>query len=119
MFRRQLEGVADDHRAQVLASWPGPHTWILPDQHYPEIIRGGRATLACRVPGHNQARALCRVFAAPLVSTSANPSGAASITTAAEAIALFGEAVEVVLDGEVDAPGKASTIHGLDGEILR
>ena len=118
-FRLQLDQVSVQHRRAVLASWPGAHTWILPDDSLPKIIRGDRDTLACRVPGHSQARALCDLFGGLLVSTSANTAGQPAITKRAEAEQAFAERVDYVLPGEVDNAGAASIIHGLAGEILR
>lgn len=118
-FHKQLETLSKDQRQSVEATWPGPHTWILPDDFYPEILRGGRNTLACRVPGHDQARALCEASGKPLISTSANLSGQASIVTQQEAQERFGKRVTYLLPGEVLFPGKPSTIHTLDGAILR
>ncbi len=118
-FADQLAQVSVAHRGRVQASWPGAHTWILPDDRYPSMIRGERPTLACRVPGHVQARALCNAFGATLVSTSANRSGEAPLTRAAQAEREFGAQVDYFLWGEVDRAGSASTIYGLQGEILR
>ena len=119
MFDAQLANLVADHRAEVVASWPGHHTWVLPDDVYPDEVRGQRPTLACRVPDHVQARDLCAGFAAPLVSTSANLSGEPGIVSAAQAHAQFATLVDFVLPGEVGDAGKASTIHGLDRTILR
>ncbi len=118
-FARQLAQVSEARRQDIISSWPGAHTWILPDDIYPPVIRGHRDTLACRVPGHRQARALCREFGATLVSTSANIAGQPSISSAEVAYGEFSTAVDYVLRGSVINPGRASTIHGLDGEILR
>lgn len=118
-FQAQLCPLEETKRAEILATWPGSHTWILPDSHYPDRIRGGRETVACRVPGHAQARALCAGFGRALVSTSANLSGQPSVTDAKQAKALFGDLVDYMLPGTVGQAGKASTIHALDGSILR
>ena len=74
-FAAELEALDAVSRRQVEASWPGPVTWILPNLRFPEWISGRRSTVAVRVPGHEQARALCAAFGGALVSTSANPSG--------------------------------------------
>lgn len=118
-FDSQLNQVDEAHREQILKSWPGPHTWILPDEIYPPVVRGHRSTLACRVPGHAQARRLCEVFGGTLVSTSANKTRRPAITSAEAAEEHFGDEVDYLLPGEVLEPGRASTIHGLGGEILR
>jgi L-threonylcarbamoyladenylate synthase len=74
-FRCELEELTADDRQRVAASWPGPVTWILPNRRFPTWITGSRDSVAVRVPGHPQARALCRAFGGPLVSTSANRTG--------------------------------------------
>ena len=118
-FEHQLARVDEVRRREIISSWPGAHTWILPDEIYPPVIRGYRATLACRVPGHRQARALCRLFGATLVSTSANVAGEPAISSAQVAFSEFSAVVDFVLRGAVDNAGQVSTIHGEDGEILR
>lgn len=118
-FAEQMAGLSEAQKLAIQATWPGAHTWILPDTNYPDVIRGGRTTLACRVPGHVQARRLCELFGNTLVSTSANRSGEPSLTTQTQAEDAFGRQAGFVLPGAVLNPGKASTIHGLDGTILR
>ena len=88
----------DDRRAAVHASWPGPHTWIVPaTARVPRWITGAHAGVAVRVSAHPLVVALCAAFAAPLVSTSANPAGAAAPRTLAE----FDPALLAMLDGVV------------------
>ena len=61
---------------EVLDSWPGPVTWVLPAaDRVPEWLTGGRDTLALRVTAHPLASAICSAFGAPVVSTSANIRG--------------------------------------------
>ncbi len=119
VFETQLAAVDATHAAEVRASWPGHHTWILPDTSFPDEVRGGRETIACRVPGHAQARALCAAFGGALISTSANLSGCPPITEGETARRDFGALVDYFLAGEVGSAGRASTIHDLDGKILR
>lgn len=65
-------------RAEVLASWPGPNTWLLPCRAtVPEWLRGAHDTLAVRIVAHPVAAALCLAFGGLVVSTSANRSGEA------------------------------------------
>ena len=79
----QLEGLLDwdalptDRAESVYASWPGPHTWIVPASgRVPHWITGAHDGVAVRVSAHPQVVALCAAFAGPLVSTSANLAGA-------------------------------------------
>jgi len=74
-FEPELAALPAAERAAVADSWPGAVTWILPNRQFPAWITGDRMTVAARVPGHPQARALVEAHGAPLVSTSANPSG--------------------------------------------
>ena len=67
-------------RTAVLASWPGPNTWIVPaTARVPDWVTGGhpgeQRGVAVRVSAHPVVVALCTAFGAPLVSTSANLSG--------------------------------------------
>lgn len=61
---------------RVMASWPGPHTWVFDAAAgVPWWLSGGRETIAVRVTAHPVAAALCRAFGGALVSTSANRTG--------------------------------------------
>lgn len=65
----------EPRRTEVLASWPGPHTWVLTARGAaPPWITGGRDSLAVRVTAHVVARELCVRAGMALVSTSANVS---------------------------------------------
>ena len=79
----QLDGLADwdalpaARRDVVFASWPGPHTWIVPaTTRVPRWITGAHDSVAVRVSAHPVVIALCEAFGGVLVSTSANPAGA-------------------------------------------
>ena len=79
----QLDGLADwdalsrNRRDDVFASWPGPHTWIVPaTARVPRWITGVHDGVAVRVSAHPVVVALCEAFGGALVSTSANPAAA-------------------------------------------
>lgn len=66
-----------DRAEAVYASWPGPHTWIVPATgRVPHWITGAHDGVAVRVSAHPVVVALCSAFGGPLVSTSANLAGA-------------------------------------------
>jgi len=72
----RLDTLPAARRQAVLGTWPGPHTWVLPaDERAPRWITGAHPGIAVRVSAHPVLRELCRAFAGPLVSTSANLSG--------------------------------------------
>ena len=86
----------DDRRAAVQASWPGPHTWIVPaSARVPAWISGAHDAVAVRVSAHPPVIVLCEAFGGALVSTSANPAGA----PAPHALAQFDPALLAALDG--------------------
>ncbi|MGY4517416.1 Sua5/YciO/YrdC/YwlC family protein [Lysobacter sp. HA18] len=65
-----------DSRDRALASWPGPHTWVVPaSTAAPAWITGGRDSIAVRASSHPVVVALCTRLGGPLVSTSANLTG--------------------------------------------
>ncbi len=103
----QLDGLIDWNalpaasRASVLASWPGPNTWVLPAlPAVPRWITGDHDGVAVRVSAHPPLVALCRGFGRPLVSTSANVAGEPPARTLAELAPALCEAVDVVLAGD-------------------
>jgi L-threonylcarbamoyladenylate synthase len=119
MFTPELSELTNSQRAAVLASWPGAATWILPTLRFPVWITGGRDSVAARVSGHPQVRALSAAFGAPMVSTSANPGGRAPALSQLKARAYFGGMVDYILPGEVLDPGGPSCIRTPDGAIVR
>ena len=65
-----------DRLAEVLATWPGPHTWVMPaTPAAPNWITGAHAGIAVRISAHPTVIELCNAFGGALVSTSANLSG--------------------------------------------
>jgi L-threonylcarbamoyladenylate synthase len=67
-----------DRSEAVFATWPGPHTWIVPTTgRVPHWITGRHDGVAVRVSTHPIVVALCAAFGGPLVSTSANRAGLA------------------------------------------
>lgn len=106
---------------RVLATWPGPFTWIFPrSAQVPAWISGRHPGIALRVTAHASAAALCRAFGGALVSTSANPHGLPAARTAGEVLSYFPEGIDVLVDGAVGGLAKPSEIrNALTGEIVR
>jgi len=78
----QIDGLLDwqalspPRREAVLATWPGPNTWIVPTTtRVPRWITGAHDGVAVRISAHPTVIALCAAFDGPLVSTSANLAG--------------------------------------------
>lgn len=116
-----LAEVPDAALRQAQASWPGPHTWIFPRSAIvPAWIHGDHAGVAVRVSAHPLVRALCSAFAGVLVSTSANRHGEAVAASSNEIRSMFGDGLGFVLEGELGAQQRPTTIRDvLDGHIVR
>lgn len=96
--------------------WPGALTLVLPVRRaasLPDTLTGGRDTLGLRIPDHPVPRALARALG-PLAVTSANLSGGAPATTAAQLMASVGHALALVLDDGPVRGGVASTVVAVD-----
>ncbi|WP_322527801.1 L-threonylcarbamoyladenylate synthase [Salinicola sp. LHM] len=116
-----LEGVDDDAMARLSASWPGPNTWLIPDNgRAAPLLRGSHSTLAVRVSDHPLVQALCAAWGGPLVSTSANRAGEPPAMSASQVRETFGEALDAVVDGQLGGRDRPSTIRDLmTNEVLR
>jgi L-threonylcarbamoyladenylate synthase len=119
VFSQELAQLSAVERSTVCASWPGAVTWLLPNRQFAYWVTGGREEVAVRVPGHGQARALCRAFGGPLVSTSANISGRPAACSGLTARRSMRTGVDYFLPGEVAFAGGPSEIRTLSGRRLR
>jgi L-threonylcarbamoyladenylate synthase len=108
-------------RDRVTGTWPGPVTWTLPClPETPIWLRGLHDSLAVRVTSHPIARALCKAWNGPLVSTSANRSGNHPATSGLRVRIAFDGALDYILHGTVAGSGKPSEIRdAMTGRVLR
>jgi protein-tyrosine phosphatase len=112
--------------------WPGPVTLVLnggsPDSLLTQLpARVRRAVMPSgsagfRVPAHSMILEVLQMVPGPVVLTSANRSGQADATTAADVVAAFGDAVPLVLDDGPSRYGQPSSVVRASGrqcEMLR
>ena len=98
--------------------WPGAVTLVVRRRDGIDWLLGGDATtIGIRCPDDPVARALCERVG-PLATTSANVHGEASLTTAEEIRARFGDRVAFVIDGG-RLVGPPSTVVDMTGKWLR
>jgi L-threonylcarbamoyladenylate synthase len=98
----QLARFVDALPETVLASWPGPHTWLVaPASATPHWITGAHPRVAVRVTAHAQAAALCLAAGTPLVSTSANRAGETPGRDYRDVVRRFGGELDFVVPGQV------------------
>lgn len=116
-----LPALPPDRLAVVLASWPGPHTWVMPAAaDAPAWITGGRDSIAVRISAHPVVTALCEGFGGALVSTSANRGGEPPAYTRGELDPLLDDAIDGIVAGETGGLAQPTPIRvALDGSVLR
>jgi L-threonylcarbamoyladenylate synthase len=109
-----LADLSGQQRQTLADSWPGPATWLLPHQgQVPYWIRGDHDTVAVRVSNHPVLKALCTAWGGPLVSTSANRAGALPAREAFQVRRYFGDRLDYLLPGRVDAAAMPTSIRDL------
>lgn len=116
-----VEPLDEARMVPILASWPGPNTWLLPARpSTPDWLKGRFDTLAVRVTAHPIAAGLCRAFGGAIVSTSANVAGRPPARTAFEARRTLPKGPDYVLAGACAGADRPSSIRdGRTGRVLR
>ncbi|WP_129139251.1 L-threonylcarbamoyladenylate synthase [Modicisalibacter coralii] len=115
-----LAGLDAARRGPLEASWPGPNTWLVPDngRSHP-LLRGDHDRVALRLSAHPPVIELCAAFGGPLVSTSANRAGEPPARDAETLRRCFGDAVTLV-EGPLGGETRPSRIRDLlSGATLR
>lgn len=115
-----LVALTEQQRACLLQSWPGPHTWLLPDPDgwVPSWIKGSHASVAVRVSAHSGVKALCTAFNGPVVSTSANPAKRNPAKSQLKVSAYFGREIDYYLPGALGEQRQPSQIRDLLSQQL-
>ena len=112
--------------------WPGPLT-LVAENHHPESLLSQlparvrqavvpNGTVGLRVPAHPLILDVLRMLTGPVALTSANQNGKPEAITAEEVISVFGEQIDLVLDGGKSRLGQPSSVvrvHETSYEILR
>jgi len=110
-----------DRLAEVLATWPGPHTWVMPARALaPRWITGVHTGIAVRISAHPVVTALCNAFDGALVSTSANLAGAAAPKLLSEFEPALLARIDGVVEGAIGALQRPTPIcDARSGVVLR
>ncbi|HVR81965.1 MAG TPA: Sua5/YciO/YrdC/YwlC family protein [Luteimonas sp.] len=123
----QFDGLLDwdalptDRSEAVFASWPGPHTWVVPASgRVPHWITGAHDGVAARVSAHPLVVALCAAFGGSLVSTSANPAGTPPPRTLADLDPELRAALDAIVAGDTGDLDRPTGIRDArSGDVLR
>ena len=118
---KQAESVAIiEGPARELAKkyWPGPLTLVLPVRKDANLARGAfvAGTVAIRVSSSPIVQRLTHAFGFPIVATSANRTGEQNNRSSAAVRELFGERVDVILDGGTLPLRSVSTLARVDDD---
>ncbi len=107
--------------APVLATWPGPATWLLPAApRTPQWLTGRHNSIAVRVTAHPLAAGLCRSCNSALVSTSANLSGRPPIKHPLALHKQFQRQIDFILHGRLGRLKQPTPIRdAMSGRIVR
>ena len=100
--------------------WPGPLSLIFKAAPIvPREVRGAGGTVALRVPRDRLCQRLLDTIGGPVVSSSANLSGQRPAETAEEVVQVFGNQIDLVLDGGPRRGGMSSTLVDVSGPRAR
>jgi len=111
MVQSLVEGVPAAAWTLMTKYWPGPLTLVFRARgNLPVELTAGTGTVGVRMPGHPVAFGLVRTAGFPVTAPSANLSGEAPPTTAADVQRIFEGKIELILDGGPTKGGLPSTI---------
>ena len=116
-----LEGLPAELHGPLVSSWPGPNTWLVPDNGRSHcLLRGCHQSVAVRVSDHPLVARLCEAYGGPIVSTSANRAGEPPALSAETVRETLGDGLAAILDGPLGDHPRPSTIRDLvSGRVLR
>ena len=97
--------------------WPGPLSLVLPKQgHLPDLVTGGRNTVAVRMPDHPVPLALASQLHGPVTGTSANLSGGPDLHSLDALDEQLGDQVDYIMRSGPPPQGTASTVVDVTGD---
>ncbi len=113
--------LSEEIKERILASWPGPVTWLLPvHEHISPLVRGNFQKIAVRVSAHPVCEQLCQRLGHPLISTSANITGKPAATTVQQVGEQLEQHVDLILDKPLGGRIQPSEIRdAFTNKILR
>ena len=116
-----VAAVPTERLTEVLSSWPGPHTWIMPaTAQAPRWVTGAHRGIAVRVSQHPVVVGLCQAYGGALVSTSANLGGQPAVRHHDALDPALLQRVDALVPGETGGLERPTAIRdALTGESLR
>ena len=114
-----LDGLTAAELSRLSESWPGPFTWLVPDNGAaPAWIKGNHSTVAVRVSAHPVIQSICHTVGSAIVSTSANLGGRQPIKDLLNLRRQFGAHVDYIYAGELGDSATVTAIRHLREDRL-
>lgn len=94
--------------------WPGALTIVLNanEEKVDSLIRGGGKSMGARIPNHEEIRRLISEIGIPIIGTSANFSGEATVFSTSDVSENLKSLVDYVLSGECSSKQSSTVIDG-------
>lgn len=116
----EFDSLPEDNQTKILASWPGPVTWLLPKTSYtPDWISGDSDMVAVRITAHPLVRQMCDVLKQAIVSTSANPAAQAAARNSHEVVKYFGSNINIIQGNLGTKRSPSKIINSQTMEVIR
>ena len=114
-------GLDGEALAPIRQATDHPTTWLVPaGESCPVWIRGNYPSVAIRITDHPLLAFLCERLQIPIVSTSANRAGKATVRNALQMRKQFGDELDFIVSGFNTGSNKPSEIKSLlNGTIIR
>ena len=111
MFDRYFVEIGDAQRKLLQNYWPGPLTAVLKSRmHLSPLLNQNSPYIGVRMTSSFVARDLIKMLTIPLVGTSANRSAKSEISEFHEVRAVFGDEIDIYIDGGKTPGGLPSTV---------
>lgn len=113
--------IINEAEQQRITDHTSPMTWLVSKSDTtPPWISGEHSRIAIRISSHPVVQALCNQLNQPLVSTSANPSGARPAMSSLQARQYFNQQVDLYISGNTGELGRPTPITDLQsGKQIR
>jgi len=99
--------------------WPGPLTMVFPARReLSQLLTGGTGTIGIRLSPHPVAHALLQAYGGPLTATSANRSGGDAAATEDDVLGIFGDEIDMILQGGRTTGTMPSTLIGFEKDTV-
>ncbi len=120
-LEKYLQPVKPEIQQRVLASWPGPYTWLWPvKDDVPALLCGQHTTLAVRVSAHPVVQALCTAYGKAIVSTSANLADNEPARNIAEVREYFDDKLDFIVDADIGESAQPTEIRdAITNNVIR